>query len=107
MNQIDNLMAKYADHVFSDGLLGLKVPSAQSEACLNELRQALQAALKPGGEPHHWIVPEFGFLFSSEDTAQQYLANIGSQSKPIACYTATPPAQTSPSNAQCGKVWSE
>lgn len=73
--QIDELLAKYADHVFSDGLLGLKVPSAQSEACLNELRQALEAALKPG----------------EHDAVAVHMAHCN----PTPLY-ATPPAQTPP-----------
>ena len=38
-------------------------------------------------EPNHWVVPDYGFLFPSEDAAKRYLDNIGSDERPTACYT--------------------
>jgi hypothetical protein len=45
-----------------------------------------------GGEVHHWIVPDFGFLFPTEDSARRHLANINSADKPSPCFVTTPPA---------------
>jgi hypothetical protein len=71
-------------------------------AALSLGRQVLTAAIDnaptaaarvPAGEPvaHHWIAPDFAFLFPDEDAARRYLSNIGDSRDPIACYT-TPPA---------------
>lgn len=38
-----------------------------------------------------WIVPDFGFLFPTEDAAQRYLRNINDLRKPTALYTAPQP----------------
>lgn len=38
-------------------------------------------------DPVAWIVPDFGFLFPTEDAAQRYLRNINDLRKPTALYT--------------------
>ena len=54
-----------------------------------EERDALAAELAAikGREPVAWIVPDFGFLFPTEDAAQRYLRNINDLRKPTALYT--------------------
>ena len=47
----------------------------------------------PQQKPNHWVVPEYGFLFPSEEAAKRYLSNIGSDARPIACYTHPAPQQ--------------
>jgi hypothetical protein len=41
-------------------------------------------------EPVAWIVPDYGFLFPNEDSAQRYLDNIESNAAPTPLYTAPP-----------------
>lgn len=41
-------------------------------------------------EPVAWIVPDYGFLFPNEDSAQRYLDNTESGAKPTPLYTAPP-----------------
>jgi hypothetical protein len=49
---------------------------------------------QPSGEAHHWIVPDSGLIFPTEDAARRYLSNVNSTAAPIACYTDSPqPAQ--------------
>ncbi|MFV3387224.1 hypothetical protein ACNFCJ_17655 [Pseudomonas sp. NY15364] len=40
-----------------------------------------------------WIVPDFGFLFPTEDAAQRYLRNINDLRKPTALYATPQPGQ--------------
>ena len=54
----------------------------------------LRAALTEKGERREavaWIVPDFGFLFPTEDAAQRYLRNINDLRKPTALYTSPQP----------------
>ena len=70
------------------------VTSAQMDkiaAALSDPAQPVPAQPQGAGEAHHWIVPDFGFLFPDREAAKRYLSNIGSKAEPTACYT-TPPA---------------
>lgn len=54
----------------------------------------LRTALAEQGERQEavaWIVPDFGFLFPTEDAAQRYLRNINDLRKPTALYTTPQP----------------
>lgn len=75
---------------------GSTVPTSQAASMLRAYA-ALQSAAPAAqqGEVHHWIVPDFGFLFPTEDAAKRYLSNIGSVASPTACYT-TPPQAVQP-----------
>ena len=58
------------------------------------LRAEAGWVLVPVERVHHWIVPDFGYLFPTEDAARRYLENIGADALPTACYTA--PQQAAP-----------
>lgn len=45
---------------------------------------------KTNTEPVAWVVPDFGFLFPDEISAQRYLDNTESGAKPTPLYTAPP-----------------
>jgi hypothetical protein len=73
-----------------------------------ELQKTVVSALRerlaqPEQEPHHWIVPDFGFLFPSQDAAKRYLENIDSKAIPTACYT-TPPQRKPLTDEQATKI---
>ena len=54
------------------------------------LRQAITEAEKQEPVAHHWIVPDFGLLFPTEEAVKRYQKNIGSSFAPTACYTHPP-----------------
>jgi len=76
---------------------------SELHAGVADLRAALDAPAHPqgAGEAHHWIVPDFGFLFPNREAAKRYLSNIGSKAEPTACYT-TPPASQQAAQAVPG-----
>lgn len=77
-------------------------PAGSFEKCMEAMRDrdehartidALRAELAEvkGREAVAWIVPDFGFLFPTEDAAQRYLRNINDLRKPTALYTTPQP----------------
>jgi len=58
----------------------------RQDDAITALRDALGEQAEQ--EPVHWVVPDFGFLFPSEDAAQRYLINIESDARPTPCYAA-------------------
>lgn len=66
---------------------------------LSAMRTELWKQPKQDSEPHHWIVPEFAFLFPSKNAAKDYLKKINSKATPTACYTAPKTKQDSEQEA--------
>ena len=59
-------------------------------------------------EPVAWIVPDYGFLFPNEDSAQRYLDNIESNAAPTPLYTAPPKREwQSLTDKDIEEIWGE
>ncbi len=76
--------------------------SKKTECSSDQMRRAVEEghaftkSAQPQ-QPHHWIVPDYGFLFPTHEAAKRYLQNIDSKEKPIACFiTAPAPAHPTP-----------
>jgi chaperonin cofactor prefoldin len=83
----DKESARKGIEMLSSAIDSLMRENERQEKCIEELQAELDAARKQ--EPHHWIVPDFGFLFSSEEAAKRHLRNVDSRAiEPIACYAA-------------------